>query len=408
LVGPTKLADGSRAKQRADRRGARRGTIARMTHRRSDPYRRLQPLLFRLDAEASHRLVLGLLAAGAAVPGVTALLRRRYGRHVPGLPVQVLGLDFPNPLGLAAGLDKDGRCVPTLAALGFGWLELGTVTPEPQPGNARPRLFRLVSHHALINRMGFNSVGLRTFLGNLARRAKPCLVGINIGKNRDTPLERAHDDYLAALRAVYIHAAYIAINVSSPNTPGLRELQERQRLETLLRALKTEQAALASAHGVYVPLALKLAPDLSEEQYAFIAQTVLATGIDAVIATNTTLARPDLEHELLAAESGGLSGRPLKALAQTAVATLYRHLQGRIPIIGVGGIENADDAWERLVAGADLLQIYTALIYQGPQVVADIVGGLAERVARSGEASLAAAVAAARAARAPAALTSAG
>ena len=371
-----------------------------MSRQKSEIYQRLRPLLFKLDAENSHQLMFGLLGGAARIPGFSAALRGRYARHVPALPARVLGLDFPNPVGLAAGLDKDARYVRPLAALGFGWLELGTITPQPQPGSAKPRLFRLESHRALINRMGFNSAGLRAVVGQLARRTKPCLLGINIGKNRDTPLERAADDYLAALRAVYIHAAYVAINVSSPNTPGLRALQERDWLEELLRTLKTEQAALTRAHEFYVPLALKIAPDLDDDQFAFIAQAVLSSGFDAVIATNTTLTRPGMEHDLLANESGGLSGAPLKPLATRAVAQLYRHLQGRVPIIGVGGIENAEDAWERLVGGADLVQIYTALIYQGPGVVGKIVRGLAERVAQSGQPSLAAAVAAARAASA--------
>ena len=362
----------------------------------SDLYLKIRPLLFRLDPEQSHRLVLGLLGGTCRIPGVTALVRARYARRVPALPVDVLGLRFPNPVGLAAGLDKDARYIHPLAALGFGWLELGTVTPQPQPGSAKPRLFRIPGHHALINRMGFNSDGLQAFVANLAGRAKPCLLGINIGKNASTPLEHAQDDYIAALRAVYIHAAYVAINISSPNTPGLRELQERERLGRLLQELKTEQAALARAHQLYVPLALKVAPDLSDEQFAFIADAVLASGIDAVIATNTTLARPGLENELIGRESGGLSGRPLKSLALNSVRVLFRHMGGRVPIIGVGGIENANDAWERLVAGADLVQIYTAMIFEGPKIVKQIVQGLAERVARSGEQSLSAAVAAER------------
>lgn len=374
----------------------------------SDLYRKIRPLLFRLDPERSHHLALGLLGAGCRVPGLTALLRARYGRRVPTLAVDTLGLRFPNPVGLAAGLDKDARFIDPLAALGFGWLELGTVTPQPQPGSTKPRLFRITAHNALINRMGFNSAGLNVFVDNLARRVKPCLLGINIGKNAATALERAQDDYVVALRAVYIHAAYVAINISSPNTPGLRELQERERLEQLLRALKTEQAALTRAHQLYVPLALKIAPDLNEEQFGFIANAVLNTGFDAVIATNTTLARPGLENDLVANEAGGLSGRPLKQLATHAVETLYRHLHGRVPIIGVGGIENAADAWERLVAGADLIQIYTALIYQGPRVTGEIVRGLAERVARSGHDTLAAAVAAARTASASTPLKNAG
>ena len=361
-----------------------------------DLYQAIRPLLFRIDPERSHHLVLDSLGAACRLPGVARLLRAGYGQQVAALPVDALGLHFPNPIGLAAGLDKDARYLRPLAALGFGWLELGTVTPQPQSGSAKPRLFRIAAQHALINRMGFNSEGLKTFVDNLAHHAKPCLLGINIGKNATTSLENAHDDYIAALRAVYIHAAYVAVNISSPNTPGLRELQERERLEVLLRELKTEQTALARAHELYVPLALKIAPDLSAEQFAFIADAVLKSGFDAVIATNTTLARPGQQHDLVAGESGGLSGRPLKSLATHAVRTLFGHLNGRVPIIGVGGIENADDAWERLVAGADLLQIYTALIYQGPRVVQRIVSGLSERVTRSGHATLAAAVAAAR------------
>lgn len=373
----------------------------------SDLYDLLRPLLFHMDAERSHRLTFALLHLGTRIPGISYLLETRFGRRVPHLPVDIFGKNLRNPIGLAAGLDKDARYVPILAAMGFGWLELGTVTPRPQAGNKLPRLFRLVKHRALINRMGFNNDGMTVFVKNLTRGPKPCPVAINIGKNRDTPIERAIDDYVYALRAVYIHAAYIAVNVSSPNTPGLRALQEQARLEDLLEALKTEQAALTRAHGVYVPLALKIAPDLNDEEISFIAHAVRARGFDAVIATNTTLARPGVEGDLLAHESGGLSGRPLKPLATRVIAQLYRHLQGRVPIIGVGGIEDAGDAWENLLAGADLLQIYTAFIYQGPRVVERIVRGLAERVAASDAPTLTAAVAAARAARARAAPPSA-
>jgi dihydroorotate dehydrogenase len=356
-------------------------------------YRLLRPLLFKLDAEASHRLAFGALRALAHVPGFRRCLR---GARPPGLPVEVMGLRFPNPVGLAAGLDKNADYAPLLAALGFGFVELGSVTPRPQPGNPLPRLFRLPEQRAVINRMGFNSVGLAQFLNNRYRWECPCPVGINIGKNKDTPLERAVDDYLAALRAVYPHADYITVNISSPNTPGLREMQTQENLDALLRALKAEQAVLAGTHGQYVPLAVKIAPDLDDGQIAAVAALAHTHKIDAVIATNTTVTRPGLEQEPLAKEPGGLSGRPLKALSTEVVRKLYGHLQGRIPIIGVGGIENADDAWDKLVAGADLVQIYSVLIYDGPGVVADIVRGLAQKVSQWGAPTLVEAVAKAR------------
>jgi len=356
-------------------------------------YKLLRPLLFRLDPETGHALAFGALRALFRAPGFRRCL---HGARPPALPVEVMGLQFPNPVGLAAGLDKNAEYAPLLAALGFGFLELGTVTPRPQPGNPRPRLFRLPGQHAIINRMGFNSAGLAQFLDYRYRWECACLIGINIGKNKDTPLERAVDDYLTALRAVYPHADYVTVNVSSPNTPELRELQSQAHLDELLRALKADQAALAGVHGRYVPLAVKIAPDLDDAQIAAIAATVQAHGVDAVIATNTTVARPGLEQEPLAREAGGLSGRPLKPLATAVVRKLYGHLQGKIPIVGVGGIETADDAWEKLVAGADLVQIYTVLIYEGPGVVADIVHGLADKVKASGCATLAEAVAKAR------------
>lgn len=359
-------------------------------------YRLLRPLLFRLDAETSHDVLFNALGALYRLPGASALVRRRYNAHVPSLPVEIMGLRFPNPVGLAAGLDKDGRHIHPLADCGFGWLELGTVTPRPQPGNAGRRLFRLPGQRALINRMGFNSAGVDALVRNIGRRPKPGLLGINIGKNRDTPLERAIDDYLYCLRAVYVHAAYIAINISSPNTPGLRALQEEQRLTELLKALKLEQLALARAHGLYVPIALKIDPDLNEAQIAAVARQVREQRFDAVIATNTTLGRPGIEHELLAKEAGGLSGAPLRPLATRTIRILYRELRGAVPIIGVGGIETAADAWDKLVAGADLVQIYTGFIYKGPEVIREIVTGLAERVSTSGTASLAEAVARAR------------
>ncbi len=356
-------------------------------------YKLLQPLLFRLDAEASHHLAFGALRALSHLPGFSRCLR---GARAPALPVEVMGIKFPNPVGLAAGLDKNAEYAPLLAALGFGFLELGTVTPRPQPGNPKPRLFRLPAAHAIINRMGFNNVGVAQFLNNEYQWECACPIGINIGKNKDTPLEHAVDDYLAALRAVYPHAAYVTINISSPNTPGLREMQSQENFDELLRALKADQAALAGIHGRYVPLAVKIAPDLDDGQIAAIATLAQAHKIDAVIATNTTVTRPGLEQEPLAKEAGGLSGRPLKALSTAVIRKLHDHLQGKIPIIGVGGIETAEDAWDKLVAGADLVQIYSALIYEGPGVVGKIVHGLAQKTAMWGATTLTEAVAKAR------------
>lgn len=359
-------------------------------------YRLLRPLLFRLPAETSHRLTFSLLRLFYRAPGAGAIVRAVFTRQPPALPVAAMGLNFPNPVGLAAGLDKNAEYVQPLSDFGFGFLELGTVTPRPQPGNPKPRLFRLPRQAGLINRMGFNNVGIGRFLVNLARGGKPCPLGVNIGKNRDTPVERAAEDYLTTLRAAYPQADYVAVNISSPNTAGLRDLQNEGNLEELLRALKAEQTALAEKHGRYVPIALKIAPDLDDAQIAAIARLVLEHKFDAVIATNTTIARPGLAGEPLARQSGGLSGRPLKPLSTEIIRKLYSHLRGSVPIIGVGGIESADDAWEKLVAGADLIQIYTVLIYEGPCVVQTIVHGLAERVRASGCATLTEAVAQAR------------
>ncbi|MCR4300594.1 MAG: quinone-dependent dihydroorotate dehydrogenase [Sulfuricaulis sp.] len=362
-------------------------------------YRLLRPLLFRLPAETSHQLTFSLLHLLHRLPGAGALAHAISTRHAAVLPVSLMGLNFPNPVGLAAGLDKNAEHVRLLSYLGFGFLELGTVTPEPQPGNQKPRLFRLTQRAALINRMGFNNVGVDRFILNIVRDGRSCPVGINIGKNRDTPPERAVEDYLAALRAVYAHADYIAVNISSPNTAGLRDLQNEEILDDLLRQLKTEQTALAETNRRYVPIALKIAPDLGDTPLATIAQLMLEHKFDAVIATNTTITRPGLEQDPVAHQSGGLSGPPLKTLSTEIIRKLYGHLQGNVPIIGVGGIENGEDAWEKLVAGADLVQIYTALIYEGPCVVRAIVRALADRVRASGKATLAEAVAQARTTR---------
>lgn len=360
-------------------------------------YSLLRPLLFALDAETVHDLTLGLLRRAYVLPGVSFLMRACYARRAPKLPQRVMGLDFPNPVGLAAGLDKNARVVQPLLDMGFGWLELGTVTPLPQPGNPKKRLFRLTHQDALINRMGFNSEGLAMFLANLARhRSRPGILGINIGKNRDTPAEQALDDYLPALRAVYPQASYVAINISSPNTPGLRALQNAAPLSALLAALKQEQSALARQYNRYVPLALKIAPDLEDGDIDGIARLLRTHQFDAVIATNTTLTRPGLDTEPLAQEAGGLSGRPLGPLATRVIRRLYATLQGRVAIIGVGGIGSAEDAWEKLVAGADLVQVYSALIYQGPGLIPRILIGLERKMHEYGASTLAEALARAR------------
>lgn len=344
-------------------------------------YRLLRPLLFRLDPETSHTIVFFVLRLLYWF-GIGWLVRLIYTRRTASLPITLMGLNFRNPVGLAAGLDKDAHYIKPLADFGFGALELGTVTPRAQPGNPKKRLFRLPRQHALINRMGFNNAGIDAFINRLRRvsKGKTCVIGVNIGKNHDTAIERAVDDYLRALRAVYTYADYVAVNISSPNTPGLRALQDQDRLGQLLRALKAEQIRLAKTRRVYIPIALKLAPDLGDEQITGIARQVREVGLDAVIATNTSLSRPGLDDELLAQETGGLSGRPLKELSTGVIRTLYARLQGEIPIIGVGGIESAQDAWDKLVAGADFVQVYTGLIYRGPALVREITQGLAQRV----------------------------
>ncbi len=291
-----------------------------------------------------------------------------------------MGIRFPNPLGLAAGFDKHATAFPALAAMGFGCIELGTVTPRPQPGNPRPRLFRLTEDKAIINRMGFNSIGLEQFAHNIGHAKSEVPLGINLGKNADTPLDQARDDYLAGLSRIYTFADYATINVSSPNTPGLRELQNRQLLDSLLTDLKQRQSELSDEHGRYVPLALKISPDLNDGELGHIVELLMRHHIDAVIATNTTLQRPDSLRSRAAVNPGGLSGQPLKPLSTALIAKLFRQLQGTVPIIGVGGIETADDAWEKLTAGADLLQLYTSIIFQGPSVVGDILLDLERRL----------------------------
>lgn len=335
-------------------------------------YNLLRPLLFLLDAETAHTLTLNTLS----LLQTTRLLPTR---SVHCSPIRIMGLDFPNPVGLAAGLDKNGAHINALAQLGFGFLEVGTVTPRPQPGNPRPRLFRIPQAKAIINRMGFNNVGVDKLLENVQRTHYQGILGINIGKNADTPLQHAVDDYLIGLRKVYPHASYITVNISSPNTKQLRQLQNETQLEQLLSALKTEQTRLSDQHGRYTPLAIKIAPDLEPDQIATIASLLLKHHIDAVIATNTTTARDGLEHLPHSDEQGGLSGAPLTERSTAVIHQLATHLQHAIPIIGAGGIMTPRDAQAKIEAGADLVQIYSGLIYRGPDLVWETASLLCSR-----------------------------
>jgi len=337
-------------------------------------YRALRPLLFMLDPERAHGLSLTSLDVLARL-GIASLA----ATFAPRVPVRVMGLDFPNPVGLAAGLDKDGKHIDGLGALGFGFLEIGAVTPRAQPGNPPPRLFRLPEAEALINRLGFNNDGVEVLTENIRRSRYRGILGINIGKNFDTPIERASDDYVACLRKVYPHASFVTANISSPNTKDLRALQHVNRLDALLAALAAERDSLAKQHGKRVALAVKIAPDLDERGIEAIADRVAARGIDAVIATNTTASRDGVGHLRASREPGGLSGAPLKSLATAVVGKLRRLLPGSVAVIGVGGIASAADAREKLDAGANLVQLYTALVYRGPRLVGEIVRGLASQ-----------------------------
>ena len=320
-------------------------------------YRALRPLLFALDPERAHGLSLKSLDVLARL-GIASLAATR----APRVPVRVMGLDFPNPVGLAAGLDKNGAHIDGFGALGFGFIEVGAVTPRAQPGNPKPRLFRLPEAEALINRLGFNNDGVEALTENIRRSRYRGILGINVGKNFDTPNERAADDYLACLRKVYPHASFVTANVSSPNTTDLRALQGPDDFDDLIAALATERDALAKRYGNRVPLAVKIAPDMNDAGIEMIADRIAARGIDAVIATNTTVSREGVGHLRASREPGGLSGAPLKALATAVVGKLRRALPASVAIIGVGGIGSAADAREKLDAGANLVQLYTALV----------------------------------------------
>jgi dihydroorotate dehydrogenase len=320
-----------------------------------------RPFLFALDPETAHRFTLSLLD------------KSFYSERAQACPVEVMGLKFPNPVGLAAGLDKDAAHIDGLARLGFGFLEVGTVTPRPQPGNPRPRLFRLVEQQALINRFGFNNVGVDEFLRNVERARWKGVLGINIGKNADTPAERAVDDYALGFEKVYAAASYVAVNISSPNTKNLRDLQHDEQLNALLARLSAMRKNLEQRHGKRVPLALKIAPDLDETQVQAIADAVRRHRIDAVIATNTSTSREGVEGSPHAAEAGGLSGAPVRARATQVLQNMHFHLKNEAALIGAGGIMTGADAAAKRAAGASLVQLYTGLIYCGPALVSECV-----------------------------------
>lgn len=324
--------------------------------------------MMRIDPEKVHDWVLGFFHKTG-----NSLFNRFYSQKVKSDPIEVMGITFPNCVGLAAGLDKDGEAIDAFHKMGFGHIEVGTVTPKPQPGNPKPRMFRVKEEEAIINRMGFNNKGVDNLVENLKARRSNILVGVNIGKNKDTPLDEGKNDYLMCMEKVYPHAAYITVNISSPNTPGLRSLQYGELLNELLSELKVKQSVLTEDHGRYVPLALKIAPDLSEKEIDSIAVSLLENKFDAVIATNTTLDRQGIRGLQHAEENGGLSGCPLFNSSTAVIAKLHSKLQKRIPIIGVGGINNAHDAQMKFEAGADLVQIYTGFIYQGPVLIKQII-----------------------------------
>jgi len=351
-------------------------------------YRSLvRPLLFRLPPETAHELALHSLSL--TPPGL--LTKRNATQN----PISTFGLLFSNPVGLAAGFDKNGIALQPLAALGFGFIEAGTVTFHPQPGNPRPRLFRLSEDQALINRAGFNNEGAAAFVKRVEHKRPDCVLGVSIGKSKITPLEEATNDYLASFELVYKVADYIAVNVSSPNTPQLRELQQSQQLTALLSALRARGRELEQQHQKRVPLLVKLSPDLERRDLEMIVAVIQNLRLDGIIAANTTISRQNLSSDpklVTAAGEGGLSGKPLKSRSTQMIAQLYALTGGGIPLIGVGGIFSARDAWEKICAGASLVQLYTGFIYQGPNIANDINEGLAKILAREKFASLDAAI----------------
>lgn len=353
----------------------------------------VKPLFFRMQPETAHNVTIGGLAIAGRVPGAAGVMRALYGAdRWPDTSVKLWGLSFPNPVGLAAGLDKDGQAMKMFSAIGFGHVEVGTVTPRPQPGNDKPRLYRLPDDEALINRMGFNNQGADALAKRLERfQRRPVPVMANIGKNKTTPNDAAVDDYLSCLRTLYPYADLFAVNISSPNTPDLRKLQHGSALRELLSAVMQEMEALGQKYDKKRPLLVKLAPDLAPEELEQAVGAIMDSGIDGIIATNTTLRRDGLTHPN-AAEAGGLSGKPLAALSTEMIRRIYKMTEGKLPIVGCGGIFTAEDAYEKIRAGASLVQLYTSLIYEGPAVNRRIVRGLSALLKRDGFSRLADAV----------------
>ena len=345
-------------------------------------YQKVRPALFKLDAERSHDLTIKALQLASKNQSVCRQIKKYFHPQQQQSAVnsiKVMGLEFPNRIGLAAGLDKHAQCINALAAMGFGFIEAGTVTPLAQSGNEKPRLFRLTQHNAIINRMGFNSVGLEVFLKNFASHNTTAIVGINLGKNAATPMNDAASDYITGMQQTYLHADYLTINLSSPNTNQLRELQRGDSFEQLVMILKREQNRLTDKHGKYTPLAIKVAPDLEPEEIHDIAGSSMRHNIDAIIATNTTIKRDMLDGHPLSHEAGGLSGEPVRILSTKVVKSFAHILKGEIPIIGVGGISSGRDALDKIKAGASLIQVYTGLIYKGPELIKDIAESLSNQ-----------------------------
>jgi len=334
-------------------------------------YALIKPLLFQFDAEFTHDLTLKTLKFAEKTGALNC-----YPKAPVCAPREVMGLSFPNPVGLVAGLDKNGAVIDDMSKLGFGFIEVGTVTPRPQPGNPRPRLFRVPAVEGIINRFGFNNLGVDNLVENVKSAKFKGILGINIGKNFDTPNEKAVEDYLLCMQKVFAHASYITVNISSPNTKNLRDLQEKEALSSLLGRLKLEQSKLTEKHGKYVPITLKIAPDLTEPQVIEIADLLMQHKIDGVIATNTTLAREAVKGLKNSEEAGGLSGAPVRNLSTIVIQQLSKRLQGALPIIGVGGILSGTDAVEKIAAGASLVQVYSGLIYKGPKLVHEMCNTL--------------------------------